>query len=106
MKNVQIAVVGVLSAACAAFGEISIRSDYPGGNVKVCGIDEANDVVRIAPDLRDTQGWWFHWDFNLRGARPQHAESPRAHGKRLRKTISLTHGKSFVAKLLPWAARS
>ena len=57
-----------LAAAVAAFGEIAIRSDYPGGNVKVCGIDEANGVVRIAPDLRDTQGRWFHWDFILRGA--------------------------------------
>ena len=68
MKNVLIALAGVLAATCAAFGEITIRSDYPGGNVKVCGIDEANGVVRIAPDLRDTQGRWFHWDFTLRGA--------------------------------------
>ena len=49
--------------ACAAFGGVTIRSDYPGGNVKVCGIDEANGVVRIAPDLRDTQGRWFHFSF-------------------------------------------
>ena len=68
MKNVQIAFTGVLAMTFAAFGEITIRSDYPGGNVKVCGIDEANGVVRIAPDLRDTQGRWFHWDFILRGA--------------------------------------
>ena len=68
MKNVRISVAGVLAATCVAFGEITIRSDYPGGNVKVCGIDEANGVVRIAPDLRDTQGRWFHWDFTLRGA--------------------------------------
>ena len=26
-----------LAAAVAAFGEIAIRSDYPGGHVKVCG---------------------------------------------------------------------
>jgi len=68
MKNVQIAVASVLAATFAAFGEITIRSDYPGGNVKVVGIDEANGVVRIAPDLRDTQGRWFHWDFTMRGA--------------------------------------
>ena len=68
MKNMQIVFAGVLTAAFASFGEITIRSDYPGGNVKVCGIDEANGVVRFAPDLRDTKGKWFHWDFTLRGA--------------------------------------
>ena len=69
MKISHIALaVGVLTTVFTASGEITIRSDYPGGNVKVCGIDEANGVVRIAPDLRDTQGRWFHWDFTLRGA--------------------------------------
>ena len=67
MKNFHV-ILAATAAVFAAFGEISIRSDYPGGNVKVCGIDEANGVVRIAPDLRDTQGRWFHWDFILRGA--------------------------------------
>ena len=69
MRNLQITcAVGVLAAAFVSFGEITIRSDYPGGNVKVCGIDETNGIVRFAPDLRDTQGKWFHWDFTLRGA--------------------------------------
>ena len=68
MRKVQIAVVGVLTAACAAFGEITIRSDYPGGNVKVCGIDDAAGVVTLAPDLRDTKTKWFHFDFTLTGA--------------------------------------
>ena len=48
---------------------IEIRSDYPGGNVKVLGIDETNGVVRVAPDLRDTEGKWFHWDFTVRRSR-------------------------------------
>ena len=47
---------------------IEIRSDYPGGNVKVLGIDETNGVVRVAPDQRDTAGKWFHFDFTVRGA--------------------------------------
>ena len=47
---------------------IEIRSDYPGGNVKVLGIDETSGVVRVAPDLRDTEGKWFHFDFTVRGA--------------------------------------
>ena len=68
MKNVQIAFAGVLAMTFAASGEISIRSDYPGGNVKVCGIDEAAGVVTLAPDLRDTKTKWFHFDFTLTGA--------------------------------------
>ena len=56
MRRARIALaVGVLATVFAASGEITIRSDYPGGNVKVVGIDEANGVVRIAPELRDTQ---------------------------------------------------
>ena len=46
---------------------IEIRSDYPGGNVKVLGIDETNGVVRVMPDYRDTP-IYFHWDFTLSGA--------------------------------------
>ena len=37
MKNVQIAFAGIVAMAFAAFGEITIRSDYPGGNVKEIG---------------------------------------------------------------------
>ena len=48
--------------------EITISSDYPGGNVKVLGIDAQKGVVDVAPDLRDTRGKWFYWDFTLRGA--------------------------------------
>ena len=63
---------GILLAAAlvalVANGNIEIRSDYPGGNVKVLEIDETNGVVRVAPDLRDTHGKWFHYDFTLRGA--------------------------------------
>ena len=63
------AVVGAWVAVCAnAFGGISIDCKYPGGNVKVDGIDEEKGVVNIRPDLRDTKGNWFHWDFTLSGA--------------------------------------
>jgi hypothetical protein len=30
------------------------------------GIDP--DVVRLKTDLRDTAGWWFYWNFRIRGA--------------------------------------
>ena len=45
-----------------------IRCDYPGGNVRVLGIDNARGVVEIAPDMRDSANQWFHWDFTLSGA--------------------------------------
>ena len=69
-KTLLSAVLSVVSivTAFSAFGKIEIRSDYPGGNVKVRGIDEAAGVVKISPDLRDTKGRWFHFDFILRGA--------------------------------------
>ena len=64
------AVVGAWVAVCAnAFGGISIDCKYPGGNVKVDGIDEEKGVVNIRPDLRDTKGNWFHWDFTVRRSR-------------------------------------
>lgn len=58
----------LIFAASIAHGAISIRSDYPGGNVKVERIGEAANVVVVSPDLRDTKGNWFHWDFTLSGA--------------------------------------
>ncbi len=48
--------------------EISISSDYPGGNVKVVSVDEVNGIVRVSPDYRDTNGKYFHFDFIVRGA--------------------------------------
>lgn len=39
---------------------------YPGGNIVVDRID--GDTVHIKPDLRDTEGWWFYWNFRVRGA--------------------------------------
>ncbi|MCQ2388096.1 MAG: hypothetical protein MJ138_00080 [Kiritimatiellae bacterium] len=54
--------------ALSARGAISVRCDHPGGNVTVLGVDEAAGVVRVEPDLRDTQGSWFHFDFTVSGA--------------------------------------
>ena len=38
-----------------------ISADFPGGNVVVLGADGA--TVRLAPDLRETQRFWFFWRF-------------------------------------------
>lgn len=46
--------------------ELQIDADFPGGNVVVDGV--AGDVVRLHPDLRDTEGNWFYWCCRVRGA--------------------------------------
>ncbi|MBN1510340.1 MAG: hypothetical protein JW955_26060 [Sedimentisphaerales bacterium] len=43
-----------------------VDANYPGGNVIVEWIE--GDTVQLRPDLRDTQGWWFYWNFRVRGA--------------------------------------
>ena len=45
---------------------VAIDADYPGGNVIVEKIE--GDVVQMRPDLRDTNGWWFYFNFRVRGA--------------------------------------
>ena len=90
----------VFVAAIPAFAAIEIRSDYPGGNVKVLGIDETNGVVRVAPDLRDTDGKWFHFDFTVRGAagrtlRFQFPQDKFAYLASLGPAISKDGGKSW-----------
>jgi len=45
---------------------IGIDADFPGGNIVVEGI--TGDRVSMAPDLRDTEGFWFYWNMRLRGA--------------------------------------
>lgn len=44
----------------------AIDTDYAGGNVLVNGIN--GDEVRVAPDLRDTDGFWFYYNFRVSGA--------------------------------------
>lgn len=38
-----------------------ITANFPGGNAVVLGIE--GDTVRLAPDLRETQRFWFFWRF-------------------------------------------
>ncbi len=71
MHTRKVLAVGMLAAGVAtgaAYGGIDISCGYPGGNVKVVAVDEAAGVVKVAPDLRDTRGKWFHFDFTVRGA--------------------------------------
>ncbi len=58
---------GVLTLACAAVAApFTVDDKVPAGNVVVEGID--GDVVRLKPDLRDTDGDWFYWAFRVRSA--------------------------------------
>lgn len=45
----------------------TVDANYPGGNIIVERVE--GDTVHIRPDLRDTDGWWFYWNFRVRGAR-------------------------------------
>jgi len=49
---------------------IFVDANIPGGNIVVEGID--GDTVYLRPDLRDTEGWWFYWNFRV-GAAPGRA---------------------------------
>ena len=67
MKNLLF-VVFSLAGGWTGLGGVTVDCAYPGGNVKVLSIDEKAGTVRLAPDLRDTEGHWFHFDFTVRGA--------------------------------------
>lgn len=45
---------------------IQVDAAFPGGNILVNRID--GDTLYVKQDLRDTEGWWFHWAFQLHGA--------------------------------------
>lgn len=50
----------------AQASELLIDDRFPGGNIAVERIE--GDRVDLRPDLRDTEGWWFYWNFRVRGA--------------------------------------
>jgi hypothetical protein len=57
--------VAIPTAARAA----SVDANYPGGNVRL--VKQDGDVFRLEPDLRDTKGWWFYFNFRLRAPAEQ-----------------------------------
>ncbi|MCP4646071.1 MAG: peptidase M14 [bacterium] len=63
MASVMIAALVHLHAAPS--GPV-IDCDYPGGNVVSERME--GDTVYLHQDLRDTEGWWFYWNFRVRGA--------------------------------------
>jgi len=55
-----------LDSVQARAGRIIVDANFPGGNIIVGRIEA--DTVYIKQDLRDTEGWWFYWNFRVRGA--------------------------------------
>lgn len=49
-------------------GIVSIRCDYPGGNVKVHSITPG--CAQVDADLRDTMTNWFYWNFEVEALEP------------------------------------
>ena len=49
-----------------AWADVKVDADYPGGNIVVDRIEGTE--VHLHQDLRDTNGWWFYWNFRVRGA--------------------------------------
>ncbi len=52
-------------------GEVTIRADFPGGNVTVLHAD--GDSVQVAPDLRGDNPW-FYWCFEAKASKPGRVE--------------------------------
>ncbi len=56
----------VIGARAQVRDQVVIDSDYPGGNIRLEKIE--GDVVHVAHEMRDSEGWWFAWNFRVRGA--------------------------------------
>ncbi|MFA6244147.1 MAG: M14 family zinc carboxypeptidase, partial [Candidatus Hydrogenedentales bacterium] len=62
---VAVQVLGVGSQASET-GSFVIDTKYPGGNIVIERVER--DTLYLSPDLRDTEGWWFYWNFRVSGA--------------------------------------
>lgn len=66
MKRIT-AAIAFASMTFAVRAEMAVDCDFPGGNIRTLGIDEAKNEIRIAPDMGDSKGWfWFY--FRVTGA--------------------------------------
>jgi hypothetical protein len=65
---------------------VCIEANFPGGNILVDGIE--GNTVHLRPDLRDTDGHWFYWNFRIR----------RAAGRRLRFQFDSQAGPAIGAR--------
>lgn len=60
----------LFTATCvAAETTLSLDAVFPGGNIALERVE--GDFVYLKPDLRDTEGWWFYWNFRLHDISPR-----------------------------------
>lgn len=57
---------GLLLAPWIIADGVRVDTNYPGGNIIIERTE--GDTLFIKPDLRDTHGWWFYWNFRVTGA--------------------------------------
>jgi len=56
-----------LDTCTFAAGEVTIVTDFPGGNVVV--MQNEGNIVHVAPDLRGDRPW-FYWNFEAQASKP------------------------------------
>ena len=63
-------IVLIMLGSYSSYGKevdpVSITADYPGGNIIVERVE--GDTVFLRTDLRDTERWWFYWNFKVKHA--------------------------------------
>lgn len=59
-------ILTTLTASHSADSDLWINADFPGGNIKIEKIE--GDSVWLRQDGRDTEGWWFYWQFGVHEA--------------------------------------
>lgn len=57
--------ITALFAAIPASAAFEIYSDFPGGNIDI--VEKGEDGAKIRQQCRNS-GWWFYWNFGVRGA--------------------------------------
>src|SRR3712207_6610599 len=84
------------SGSAAGASELKVDADFPGGNIVVERIDGSD--IHVSPDLRDTEGTWFYWNFRVRGAEGRTINVHFAKGNRIGTrgpAVSLDGGKTW-----------
>jgi hypothetical protein len=67
MKKIITLIIGyIIHTALLAQPRYFIDSHFPGGNIDIDKITE--DTVWLKPDYRDSEGFWFYWNFKVRQA--------------------------------------
>ncbi len=85
----------LLLVSNAAWAQVRVHCDFAGGNILVKEIK--GDRVRVAPDMRDTDGKWFYWCFAVEGAEGRTLEFvfPKGNFTRAGVSVSVDGGMTW-----------